>query len=108
MFVNLYLHIFHNSGITFDRIRDEGFGALKRLEGDFLNNLLWSFSELMELLSEYYYVLVIVPQILLNFRFFNVEKATILRIVMLFGLTYCNWPLHELDNHWMYKFFRLK
>ncbi len=106
--VNLYLHMFHNSGITFDKIKAEGFGVLKRVEGDAFSNFVWSFSELIELLNEYYYFFVIIPQILLNFRFFNVEKATILRIALLFAIAYCQWPLQILDSHWIYKVLRLK
>jgi len=56
---------------------------LKKGKGQVFILVPWVFTELSLLISEYYYVLAVIPQLFLNFRLKNVEKGTLLRVILL-------------------------
>ncbi len=81
--VNVVLHLFENADITWISVLNEGFHVLKRVKVSPGLTLLCSFSELDMLIVEYYYVIAVIPQIVLNFRLRSVEKGILMRILLL-------------------------
>jgi hypothetical protein len=57
--------------------------VLKKGKGHVFVLVPWAVNELALLLREYYYVLTVLPQFMLNFRLRNVEKGTLVRVVLL-------------------------
>ena len=70
------------------------------MKGTPFSVLLWSFAEFSEVLSEYYYLLTVLPQVLLTFKLRKTQKLLILRIVLLGALAYSKSYLWVSGLHW--------
>jgi hypothetical protein len=88
---NIVMHTFAGTGITYTTLMAEGLQVLKRAKGSLNVMIFWGFNEFILLLNEYYYVLAILPQIMLNFKLRSVEKSTFVRIALLGLLSWSKW-----------------
>lgn len=68
MVANVCLHLFMGTNIGYLSFIEEGFQTLKRIDSSPISLFCWCFSEFDALISEYYYLLAVLPQILLNLR----------------------------------------
>jgi hypothetical protein len=100
MVICVGFHLFSGTKIGFNTFRMEGFQCLKRMNGTALTLLFWTFSELSELITEYYFLLTVLPQIFLSFKLKKTEKFVIIRILLLGAVANGRSYLWVVGSHW--------